>query len=185
MIVMGFVGCCGAFMESRCMLVLYFFAIVIVFLLEIVACIVAFENRKEISGAVKKRLLDNIRFEYDGDGTTNPGKYGKMWDVFQYDFECCGVNGFMDWYDITAWPNETWVPDSCCEENIKKCGKTTNTQDWFIEGCYDSIRRSLAEHLTVVSFVALVIGIVQLFMIGSSIALLCAIHNHKVKSMAV
>lgn len=83
MVIFGVVGCCGAFLESRCMLIVYFFALVIVFLLEIVAGIIGFIRRKEISGAVRTRLLKNIHSEYDGNGSDDEGKYGRVWDLFQ------------------------------------------------------------------------------------------------------
>ena len=43
--------------------------------------------------------------------------YGDLCVAFQFD--CCGVQSYKDWYSINAWPDEAIVPDSCCLPWVK------------------------------------------------------------------
>ena len=36
-----------------------------------------------------------------------------------FQFDCCGVQSYKDWYSINAWPDEAIVPDSCCLPWVK------------------------------------------------------------------
>ena len=43
---------------------------------------------------------------------------------------CCGVYNASDWYDISAWPGQNWVPQSCCITPYMNCEKSENPNDW-------------------------------------------------------
>ncbi|VDO95778.1 unnamed protein product [Soboliphyme baturini] len=47
-IVIGFVGCCGAWVESKCLLITYFVFVLLVFVVELTAGILAFLYKREV-----------------------------------------------------------------------------------------------------------------------------------------
>lgn len=38
-------------------------------------------------------------------------------------FQCCGVNGYTDWFKVNAWPDDDIVPDSCCRNLNRTTGE--------------------------------------------------------------
>lgn len=95
---------------------------------------------------------------------------------------CCGVRTYEDWYDISSWPGERWVPDSCCRTAINQtaaallnaavegsgdgssssdCGRSHNPGMWWDHGCADVLHVWIMRRLCVVGTVALVIAFLQ------------------------
>lgn len=69
---------------------------------------------------------------------------------------------------IQAWPDEKWVPDSCClpaaqfsELAGKHCGQTKNPDFWFSRGCSEQIHMWFVQRLHIVGVVGLVVAFVQ------------------------
>ena len=48
-----------------------------------------------------------------------------------FQFECCGVSNYTDWYKISAWEDDNWVPDSCCKFETTTCGRSGNPSEWY------------------------------------------------------
>lgn len=83
-------------------------------------------------------------------------------------FYCCGIKNYEDWYMIQAWPDEKWVPDSCCIPAAEfsqlageHCGRTRNTELWFTRGCFDQIHMWFVQRLHIVGIVGLIVAFVQ------------------------
>lgn len=90
---------------------------------------------------------------------------------------CCGVTSYEDWYDISSWPGERWVPESCCRPVYNEtfslvegsgddmpdvnCGKSMNPALWWDRGCTDVFQMWILHRLHVVGTVGLVIGFLQ------------------------
>lgn len=87
---------------------------------------------------------------------------------------CCGVNSYEDWYDISSWPGERWVPDSCCRPLFNEsfslvegsgyeinCSKSNNPSLWWSHGCLEAIQMWMLHRLHVVGAVGLVIAFIQ------------------------
>ena len=50
--------------------------------------------------------------------------------VLLFQLSCCGIHNASDWYHITAWPEQKWVPQSCCIVPYVNCELSENTADW-------------------------------------------------------
>lgn len=57
-------------------------------------------------------------------------------EIFQ--FQCCGVDGYANWYRSPRWPLNDFVPDSCCNPEVFKsgdvsenCGKMAKPNLWY------------------------------------------------------
>lgn len=64
---------------------------------------------------------------------------------------------------IDAWPNQTWVPDSCClpADHYLDCGKTGNANQFYMSGCYNQIHMWFVQRLHIVGVVGLLVAFIQ------------------------
>ena len=96
------------------------------------------------------------------------------WDAIQEDMHCCGANqwqnGYTDYRNtpIGTYPNNS-VPDSCCHEYTKGCGKgildaSMNDDDIrskiFVHGCLEILEAKLEEDVIPMMIVYAVAGVV-------------------------
>ncbi|XP_050962628.1 tetraspanin 35 [Labeo rohita] len=68
LLIMGFLGCCGAIKESRCMLLMFFIIILIVFIAEVAGAIVLLVFKPLAENLIKEfgnQVVKSIRKDYD------------------------------------------------------------------------------------------------------------------------
>jgi len=130
-----FLGCCGALKESRCMLGAYVFCVVV-----LVGCMIGGIVLAG-SGTTLEFLKDPIKetmADYGTDDTIT-----SAWDDIQTEYECCGVDGPDDW-DIAGVDD---LPDSCCswQEDPVTCKQDTSR----LSGCFTKFEDLISqnEHL--------------------------------------
>lgn len=124
----SFIGCCGAWTESRCMLGCYFF-IMLVFLLMFVATAGAiFYFKTDLENELTDAMTHTLLTDY---GVGDQGDLTQVWDKVQRELNCCGVKGNRSssgsWH---LWQSSKWyrmqeentnphsiqlVPSSCCD----------------------------------------------------------------------
>ncbi|XP_026535070.1 CD9 antigen [Notechis scutatus] len=107
----GFLGCCGAIRESQCMLGLFFTFLLVIFALEVAAAIWGFSNKEKLPKEMQS-FYDTL-FEKRKDI-----KVKSSLKTFHYALNCCGPSGVPD-------------PDyqDTCPENPKPCPKAI--EDFF------------------------------------------------------
>ncbi|XP_041472368.1 tetraspanin-18-like isoform X2 [Lytechinus variegatus] len=99
-IVVSVVGYFGACMESRCTLIIYIIILVIIFIAQLVGCILLLAYRSQVTSTLFSSI-DSYQGEDANNDTTSTG-----WNAIQILFECCGIDGYEDWADST-WVNDT------------------------------------------------------------------------------
>jgi len=94
--VIGFLGCCGAMKESKCMLTLFFIFIFLIFVVEIVGAVLAYTKKGEFEELIHEsmKLYDESSTEPEVKATT------EAWKTIQLTFDCCGYEGPADWLVI-------------------------------------------------------------------------------------
>uniref|UniRef100_A0A182TEZ4 Tetraspanin n=1 Tax=Anopheles melas TaxID=34690 RepID=A0A182TEZ4_9DIPT len=192
--VIAFFGCCGSWFQSRCFLVIYFTLVVLLFLSEFLLGSLAFVFRGGIGRMLTQELKYGIEKHYnvsDRGGFLTPS-VASIWDNLQVDLQCCGVSSYEDWYDISAWPGERWVPQSCCRSQYNSlfsegsgdelanvdCRKAGNPALLWDKSCGQILQMWFVQRLHIVGTVVLVIGFLQLFGLISSMLLFCTV-KHK------
>lgn len=104
-------------------------------------------------------------------------------NVNKFQFHCCGVRDYTDWFRIDAWPTEDRVPDSCCVQRERYCGRLDsegrNKELWYKEGCATAIQMWLVTRLHVVGTVGLVVAFLQLFGQVASMILFCTVRHKR------
>lgn len=176
--VIAFFGCCGAWFQSRCMLITYFSLVIFMFVVEFVFATLAFVFREHLSHSLRQELLTGIRDHYN---STPPNSLEKIWDHIHNEFHCCGVTSYEDWFDIGAWRGEKFVPDSCClpQVNITDCGRNGTADIWYDKGCAEQVQMWFVERLHLVGVIGLVVAFFQLFGLISSMLLFCTVRHKR------
>ncbi|KAL8565352.1 hypothetical protein ACOMHN_029047 [Nucella lapillus] len=170
----GFSGCCGAIRNSKCLLGLYIFFLVVVFAGELAAGILAAIYKDEIKEDINKGLAQSIKDEYL--------KVPDSWDNVQKEFKCCGAEEAKD-YTNSTWVQLTnrtdiLIPESCCTttndviDDKAKCQAMVS--DYYTDGCKEKLMRWVDSHSIILIGVGC--GIAALQIIGLVLAI-CLCRN--------
>jgi len=112
--VVGFLGCCGACKESSCMLCLYIFLLVLVFIAELVAGILAIVFRNQLGQILDDELQAQAAADVEDEYLTPPALTG-AWHAMQVELKCCGGVHWTDYRNNTNFDLATRpVPLTCC-----------------------------------------------------------------------
>ncbi|KAM4569819.1 tetraspanin-8-like [Odontesthes bonariensis] len=155
---LGFLGCCGAIRENRCLLLVFFISLLIIFILLLAAGIVGAVEEKKVKNWVKKRLDKFTPL------TNQPQNVKDDLEKLQRQLKCCGLTkGPGDWERI---------PESCrCNSTESvKCESTYN-----LTPCSDKIIELMQDNLEVVLGIAFAIAILLIFGMVFSMMLYCQV----------
>lgn len=160
--VVAFFGCCGAWKENKCMLVIFFALLLVMVILELTAAILAYQHRDEILKTLEKDINSTIKEQYGKDkGVTD------MVDLLQEKEKCCGALSWKDWV-LNPKYNITSVPDSCCVTKSDRCGenfynpKTKDYSKIHTGGCVGKMSDVVRNNLKTVAGVAIAILVIQI-----------------------
>ncbi|KAB0359474.1 hypothetical protein FD754_003630 [Muntiacus muntjak] len=127
--ILGFLGCCGAMKENQFMMILFFVGLLMILLLQVAAGILATTSKSKTEQTLNKTLMINARLL----SSTNENErvFQKAFSELQGELKCCGlVNGASDWgsnfqhyYKTCECPGES---DPSC---TKYSGKTIYKQE--------------------------------------------------------
>ncbi|XP_051911084.1 tetraspanin-8-like [Hippocampus zosterae] len=154
---LGFLGCCGAIKENRCMLILFFASLLLVFILLLAAGIVGAVAENKVKEWVKERLQKFMPL------SAHP-EIREDLERLQRELGCCGlVNGASDW-DV--------IPDSCrCSASDPQCGP----DKVYAAPCSARIVRLLEKNMEVVIGIAFAIAVLLIAGMVFSMILYCQI----------
>lgn len=169
----AFLGCCGSWFQSKCLLGAYFALVVLIFILEFIVGTLGFVYRKEVGELLQRELKAGLQDDYQPNGSI-----AETWDQIQQAFSCCGVYGHGDWYQIPAWPDEARVPVSCCLPEYQfalndTCATSGDSTQWHNWGCYRKLHMWLMERLYVVGMVCMAFAFIQLFGLIAALLVVC------------
>ncbi|CAO2581687.1 Tspan8 [Lemmus lemmus] len=114
--ILGFLGCCGAVKESRCMLLLFFIGLLLILFLQVAAGILGATFKSESSRLLNETLHENAKLLTQM--TEKAREFQEAMISFQTEFKCCGlIKGAEDWGQ-----NFQYARESC------ECTETTDSQ---------------------------------------------------------
>nr|XP_020513453.2 tetraspanin-8 [Labrus bergylta] len=156
--VLGFLGCCGAIRENRCMLLLFFISLLIIFILLLAAGILGAVGEDKVKDWMKERL------EKLKPLSGQPESVRDDLEKLQQELKCCGlVNGPSDW---------NTVPDSC------RCNATqTDCTPGSIHDmpCVTKLVELMEKNLEIVLGIAFAVAILLIFGMAFAMILYCQI----------
>lgn len=191
-IVVSFLGCCGAFKESQCMLVTFFSLLLVVIVAQVAAGAWLYTNRDRLDELVKDSFAETVKNEY---GVIEYRT--DIVDTVQSNFGCCGASGPSDWasskynkdgqsglsFSVTANANTYKIPQSCCKNrDSPACHNGLKTSlgsyispEIYAEGCTEKVINALKSQRMIVFGVAIGVGILEFLGLIFSLILCCAV----------
>ncbi|XP_063036311.1 tetraspanin-36-like [Melospiza melodia melodia] len=170
MFIIGLIGCCATFRESRVGLGLFLAIILVIFIAEVSAFVFGFVYREKVKTDVQGTMR-SVFEKYDGQ---NPES--RVVDYLQEQLHCCGVKNYSDW-TTSQWFNSTGnnsVPQSCCQQEAKNCtGHLDQPQELNTRGCAQELESGLQSVISYAMLVILGFAIIKFFGMLSVCVLTC------------
>lgn len=175
MMLVGFLGCCGACAESRILLGLFFTFLLLICVVEVGGGFYAYTNKEELQKLVTESMTKTVKEVYGQDQVVTTA-----FDSMQQGLECCGANGVSDWVGSTYGR----VPPSCCIDEVCEVptipaiiSKIFGQGDVVIHirGCAGELFTLLEQHTVILAGLTIGIGVVQLLGMVFSCCLCVAI----------
>ncbi|XP_071754654.1 tetraspanin 35 isoform X2 [Centroberyx gerrardi] len=180
LLVIGFLGCCGAVRESRCMLLLFFIVVLIVFIAEVAGAVVILVFKPLAEDLINKlgtKAVESIKRDYG----ENPDVTG-LWNVTMDTLKCCGFYGYTDFTDSPFYSNNmNQYPSLCCPSNDNPCNATVaaSVSNTTITGCFPKFKKLIDDNAVVIVAVALGIAALEICAMVVSMTLYCKIGSKR------
>ncbi|XP_035577684.1 tetraspanin-11 isoform X3 [Zalophus californianus] len=162
--VTGFLGFGAIIREDRSCLSTYFCLLLVIFLVELVAGVLAHMYYQRLSDELKQHLSRTLAENYRQPGASD---LTTSVDRLQQDFKCCGSNSSADWqhsaYILSREAEGRRVPDSCCKTVVARCGQRAHPSNIYkVEGgCITKLEQFLADHLLLMGAVGIGVACLQ------------------------
>jgi len=173
----GVIGCIGVTKMNRCCLLAFTFLLLIIFLLEAVAGILAYVYSEQIERELKQSFKQTLTTKYGVDKSITQAA-----DLLHQNHGCCGASSFTDWKESVWWNqtntdenknrrlNESYnkygqlkAPDVCCRTVTPYCGYRDHPSMIYYDGCVFALKQDIQEHEIIIGAIGLGISTVQIF----------------------
>nr|XP_027224920.1 tetraspanin-18-like [Penaeus vannamei] len=183
----GFLGCCGAAMESRALLTMYGLMVIVIFCLEVTAGALAAVYKAETEEELQNFLKHTLKKYYSTQDTAN--SVTVAWNALMAELKCCGVNNYTDFEQAIMWQanksSSVLVPEACCTlkgdpmkfvpEDDTCLASPNRENSYYLTGCLSRLQEETFYYLTPMLSVAICLGTLQLLLITLSFYLCRAI----------
>ncbi|KAM3588184.1 uncharacterized protein V6R79_023674 [Siganus canaliculatus] len=156
MMVVGFLGCCGAIQESPCMLGLFFLFLLLIFAVEVAAGIWGLSNQETVVDDV----VEFYKQTFNNYEDTKQQALKETLRVIHFGLNCCGLTG----------PTFAAATDICPKTGADVPITTT---------CPTAIEEVFNNKLHIIGGIGIGIGITMIFGMVFSMMLLCAIKRSR------
>ncbi|XP_077565689.1 CD9 antigen-like isoform X2 [Stigmatopora nigra] len=157
MMVVGFLGCCGAIKESSCMLGLFFLFLLLIFAVEVAAGIWGLSNKER----VVEELTEFYKQTYTNYKDTRQEALKESLRLIHFGLNCCGPTGTV----IDA------AKDICPKMGGLEVLVTTS--------CPAAIEEMFTDKLHILGGVGIGVGVIMVFGMIFSMMLCCAIKRSR------
>ncbi|XP_052630533.1 tetraspanin-8 [Harpia harpyja] len=175
--VLGFLGCCGAIKESRCMLLLFFIGLLLILILQVTGGILGAVYRSQIEASLNKTLLASVNSLQSS--TEESKVFQENFQKFERMNECCGLlNGPADWgknFNAASGSNKVCA----CEPEDRPTDLCTTFQGRYVykTPCGEVIVKYLKDHLLIIMGIAFGLAVIEILGLGFSMSLYCQIQR--------
>lgn len=156
---MGFLGCCGACCDNKCMLMTFFIIILILFVVEVVSAIyiLLYQSKvKETLEKISEEFAKKIKEDYGSKDV-----FTKTWNETMTLLTCCGFNNYTD-FTGSAYVNRTSLyPQFCCSpERSLQCNEGTAASQ-NVQGCLDAVVNLVKSNSALLGAVAICVAAIE------------------------
>ncbi|NXT11713.1 TSN8 protein, partial [Prunella fulvescens] len=170
--ILGFLGCCGAVKESRCMLMLFFIALLLILILQVTGGILGAVYKPQVEKAFNLTLNEGVNALQSTTGEYE--EYQKEFQKLQKEFQCCGwQNGPGDWGE-----NFDKQKDIClCEPEKQSSDLCTYYKNRYVykKSCGEVIIQKIKDNLVIMMGIAFGLAAVEILGLVFSMTLYCQI----------
>ncbi|XP_039880536.1 tetraspanin 34 [Simochromis diagramma] len=172
LLLIGFLGCCGAIRENKCMLLTFFSIVLIIFLIEVAGAIVLFVF-KDVAGELLQDLEKNVQKSIKNNYGTKK-QLTSVWNNTMEELKCCGYRNYTDFTGSPFNNNGGLYPAPCCNSTIsaEKCNEN-KAQRSDIDGCFDKLLQLIEDNALVIAGVAMGIAALEIAAMVVSMVLYC------------
>ncbi|XP_059834425.1 tetraspanin-8-like [Hypanus sabinus] len=160
--VLGFLGCCGAIRESQCMLLLFFIGLLLILIIQIAAGVLGVVYKSQIESTLKEK------FKGIGPLDNQSEDFKKDMEALQKQYKCCGLlQGYQDW---------TTIPASCdCTDQDKSQCTMAGGRSVWAKSCVVLMTDAFKANLLIIVGIAFGLAVIELFGLIFSMILYCQI----------
>ncbi|KAK7877185.1 hypothetical protein WMY93_032108 [Mugilogobius chulae] len=91
LVLLGFLGVCGAHCQSKCLLLLFFSVVMIIFIAEVAAAVVALAYSSFAEGVLRAWATPALQKDFGSDPVVT-----KIWNTTMTELSCCGFTNYTD-----------------------------------------------------------------------------------------
>ncbi|XP_070842444.1 tetraspanin-1-like [Chaetodon trifascialis] len=176
LVIIGFLGCCGAVRESKCMLLTFFSIVLIIFLIEVAGAVVLIvfkDTAGDLLQDVRHKISNNINTKYGDDEELT-----SRWKSTMEQFRCCGINNYTDFIDSPFNNEQGAFPTQCCNGTISEDSCSQALAEMAdVDGCFDKLLQLIKDNAVIIAGVALGIAALEIAAMVVSMVLYCRIGN--------
>ncbi|NWU41906.1 TSN1 protein, partial [Hylia prasina] len=166
LLVVGFLGCCGAQKESKCLLMTFFSVVLIIFIAEVAAAVVAL-----VFTGLAETLLTGLVTPLLKEKYGVPGTFTNIWNITMTKVHCCGLNNYTDFNNSYFYATHDSYPLQCCD--MQEPCNSTLAAETDVEGCFKQILEEIRTNAGVAGGVAAGIAALEIAAMAVSMYLYC------------
>ncbi|NWW12564.1 TSN8 protein, partial [Oreocharis arfaki] len=171
--VLGFLGCCGAIKESRCMLMLFFIGLLLIVILQITGGVLGAVYRSQVESALNNTLRTSVDALQSTSGAYK--EYQEEFQKFERENQCCGLlEGPEDWGQNFNKPSSIICQ---CETETSSSDLCTYYQGRYIyqKPCGEVIMKKLKDNLIIIMGISFGLAVIEILGLVFSMTLYCQI----------
>ncbi|XP_051867884.1 tetraspanin-1 [Pristis pectinata] len=169
LVILGFLGCCGAQKESKCLLMLFFVIVLIIFIAEVAAAVVALVYSSFAESLLRAWVTPILKNDY-GKQKDVTG----IWNTTMSELKCCGFTNYTDFSDSYYFSkNNATYPQFCCNATTV-CNEAAASSS-KVQGCFQQLFDILKENANIVGGIAAGICALEIAAMAVSMYLYCKI----------
>nr|XP_002122680.1 CD9 antigen-like [Ciona intestinalis] len=183
-LIIGFLGCCGAIKESTCLLGTYFGFLFVIFGLQLGIGIWALVSYDSMQAAINDAMAVPLNSKLNRNDDAN-------YIGVEQNLQCCGATrGCKDWETASASYGCGCDPTSSDLKNISNCvpahtlncnqdqnKKTSTTNYIYVQPCSTAIYDLIYDNLTIVGAIGLAVAGTEILGMIISLCLCCSIRK--------
>ncbi|NWT43828.1 TSN1 protein, partial [Chroicocephalus maculipennis] len=173
LLVIGFLGCYGAQKDSKCLLMMFFSVVLIIFIAEIAAAVVALVYTGLAETLLSAVVTPLLKEKY---GTDN--SFTHVWNATMKEIKCCGLNNYTDFTNSTWYEHHKVYPDACWMLSPPVVRELLplahpHPRGCLLQGCFHQILTEIKTNAGVVGGVAAGIAALEVAAMVVSMYLYC------------
>ncbi|NXD02942.1 TSN1 protein, partial [Certhia familiaris] len=182
LLVIGFLGCYGAQKESKCLLMMFFSVVLIIFIAEVAAAVVALVFTGLAETLLTGLVTPLLKEKYGVDKA-----FTEIWNVTMTEVHCCGLNNYTDFNNSYFYETHSSYPRQCCDMQqylpfwgmlcAGNWGITTSchphSRGCLLQGCFKQILEEIRTNAGVAGGVAAGIAALEIAAMAVSMYLYC------------